>query len=303
MLAADKASGDVFGWSVALSSDGNTALIGASEESDGGTVLNGAAYVFTRTSGVWTQQQKILASDKANNDNFGWSVALSSDGNTALIGAAREDDGPSNSGAAYVFTRTASVWTQQQKILAADKASGDVFGNSVALSSDGNTALIGAPLEDDGAATDNGAAYVFTLAQVGQACSSNAECPSGFCTDGVCCNSACAGGVSDCQACSVAAGAASNGLCGPTTGNTCNDGNGCTQTDTCQAGTCTGSNLVTCTALSQCHDVGTCNPATGVCSNPTKDDGTACNDGDACTTSDACQAGTCTPGPALVCND
>ena len=77
-------------------------------------------------------------------------------------------------------------------------------------------------------------------------------------------------------------------------GTACNDGDACTQTDTCQAGACTGANPVVCAALDQCHDAGTCNPATGVCRNPTKADGTACNDGDACTQTDTCQAGTCT---------
>ncbi|MCU0658544.1 MAG: FG-GAP repeat protein [Polyangiaceae bacterium] len=162
LLAADKADLDYFGWSVALSSDGNTALIGVFGEDDGATLGNGAAYVFIQTAGVWTQQQKLLAADKANSDRFGYSVALSSDGNTALIGASEESDGDTGfNGAAYVFTRTAGVWTQQQKILAADKATFNYFGYSVALSFDGNTALIGAIWGDDGP-SDIGAAYVFT---------------------------------------------------------------------------------------------------------------------------------------------
>src|SRR5262249_16118833 len=83
------------------------------------------------------------------------------------------------------------------------------------------------------------------------------------------------------------------GVCDPATGTctfapkvdgtSCNDGNACTQSDTCQAGVCTGANPVTCTALDQCHDAGTCDPATGTCSNPSKADGTTCNDGNACT--------------------
>ena len=62
-------------------------------------------------------------------------------------------------------------------------------------------------------------------------------------------------------------------------GTSCSDGSACTQTDTCQAGTCTGSNPVTCTAADQCHDAGVCNPATGACSSPAKADGTSCSDG------------------------
>src|SRR5206468_3330825 len=77
-------------------------------------------------------------------------------------------------------------------------------------------------------------------------------------------------------------------------GTSCNDGNACTQTDTCQGGTCTGVNPVVCTALDQCHVPGACDPASGTCSNPSKVDGTTCTDGNACTQSDTCQSGTCT---------
>jgi hypothetical protein len=163
LLASDKATGDLFGYSVALSSDGNTALIGAYSKSDSPTFGNGAAYVFTRNASVWSQQQKLLTSDKADNDQFGISVALSGDGNTALIGARSKSDSPtSGNGAAYVFTRNAGVWSQQQKLLASDKADADFFGWSVALSNDGNTALIGAYYKTDSPTAENGAAYIFT---------------------------------------------------------------------------------------------------------------------------------------------
>src|SRR5439155_1610208 len=77
-------------------------------------------------------------------------------------------------------------------------------------------------------------------------------------------------------------------------GTACNDNNACTSGETCQSGTCTGTNPVVCTASDQCHDVGTCNPSTGFCSNPPKTNGTACNDGNACTQTDTCQSGVCT---------
>src|SRR2546421_702673 len=83
------------------------------------------------------------------------------------------------------------------------------------------------------------------------------------------------------------------GTCNPATGTcsnpakpdgaSCDDGNACTGTDTCQAGTCTGTNPVVCAATDQCHVAGTCDPATGTCSNPAKPNGAACNDGSACT--------------------
>ena len=123
---------------------------------------------------------------------------------------------------------------------------------------------------------------------IGDPCLSTADCSSGTCVDGVCCMTASCGA---CQACNTAG---ARGTCAATTGGTCDDGNACTQTDTCQAGTCTGANPVTCTASDQCHVAGTCNPTTGACSNPAATNGTACNDGNACTQTDTCQAGTCT---------
>ena len=157
LLASDKADGDFFGRSVAL--DGDTAIIGASSSDDSGEYDNGAAYVFTRVGGIWTEQAKLLASDKADNDIFGWSVAL--DGDTAVIAALYSDDsGTRNNGAAYVFTRVGGIWTEQAKLLASDKAGYHQFGYSIAL--DGDTALIGARGSDDSGTDNNGAAYVFT---------------------------------------------------------------------------------------------------------------------------------------------
>jgi cysteine-rich repeat protein len=80
----------------------------------------------------------------------------------------------------------------------------------------------------------------------------------------------------------------------------CDDGDACTQTDACQAGGCVGGGAVVCTPLDDCHDAGVCNPADGVCSDPAKPDGTACDDGDACTTPDQCAGGTCAGVPACI---
>ena len=76
-------------------------------------------------------------------------------------------------------------------------------------------------------------------------------------------------------------------------GATCEDGSRCTRTDVCQAGRCAGGDPVICTAFDQCHLAGECDPSSGVCSNPAKSEGTACDDGDACTQGDACSAGAC----------
>src|SRR3989442_13927995 len=103
------------------------------------------------------------------------------------------------------------------------------------------------------------------------------------------------------------------GTCNPATGvcsappnknngTACNDGDACTQTDTCQNGSCVGASPVVCTALDQCHTAGTCDPATGTCSNPSRQDGTSCDDGDGCTVGDRCLGGTCT-GVPRSCDD
>ena len=91
--------------------------------------------------------------------------------------------------------------------------------------------------------------------------------------------------------CNPATGACSDPVAPNGTG--CSDGNPCTQTDTCQGGTCLGANPVFCVESDQCHDAGVCQPANGQCTNPPKTDGTACDDGNTCTTGDACGAGNC----------
>ena len=159
----DYAGNDFFGHSVALSSDGDTVLIGAFYKTVSGRANQGAAYVFTRAGTTWTQQQKLTQSTGAANDYFGMSVALSSNGNTALIGAYQDDIGSNaDQGSATVFTRSSGVWTEQQTLTQSNGQAGDFFGCSVALSSDGNTALVGASQDDIGVNSDQGSATVFT---------------------------------------------------------------------------------------------------------------------------------------------
>jgi len=187
---------DSFGGSVALSADGNTLLVGASGEESAATGINngeadnslvsaGAAYVFIRTANSWTQQAYIKASNTNNRGFFGGALAISSDGNTITIGSSGEssaatgingngaDISASEAGAAYVFSRSGSTWTQQAYVKASNTEMGDIFGVSVALSADGNTLAVGAANEAsaatgiDGNQTDNsasgsGAIYVFT---------------------------------------------------------------------------------------------------------------------------------------------
>ena len=143
------------GASVALSADGNTALVGG--PSDNRTT--GAAWVFTRSSGVWTQQGNKLVSASGHRAGEGalplgqgMSVALSADGNTVIVGGWRAEG-------AWVFTRAGDVWTQQGNKLVGSGAVGSARqGMSVALSADGNTAIVGG-WSDNG---KTGAAWVFT---------------------------------------------------------------------------------------------------------------------------------------------
>jgi hypothetical protein len=144
LVASDGAPHDLFGGSVSVS--GDTALIGACEHDSG----RGAAYVFRRTGGIWTQQQELLASDGSSFEYFGASVSIS--GETAMVGAYAHDEWR---GAAYVFVPDGEVWTEQQTLRASDGASPDAFGISVSVS--GDTALVGARNRQ----TLTGAAYVF----------------------------------------------------------------------------------------------------------------------------------------------
>ncbi len=136
-----------------------------------------------------------------------------------------------DAGARYPIAVDPLVWSEVKKLMATDAEEDDLFGY-VAFS--GDTVVIGAPQEDAGG-SDAGAAYVFKLAlDLGDPCTDPSDCASGFCVDGVCCDDACGGDVTtDCRACSVAAGASTDGVCEDlTTGTTCDDGFFCTATDT-----------------------------------------------------------------------
>ncbi len=149
-----------FGYSVALSENGNTALIGGVGYKGG----IGAAWVFTRSGSTWTQQgEKLTGSGETGPGAFGDSVALSASGSTALIGG---NDDNTAVGAAWVFTRSGSTWTQKGEKLTAksgEEENPGEFGESVALSGEGTTALIGGPNEAAGFSFRYGAAWVFTL--------------------------------------------------------------------------------------------------------------------------------------------
>jgi len=151
LTGKEEAGAGEFGWSVALSEKGEYALIGG--PSDNGGV--GAAWVFTRSGTTWTQQARLTGKEEAGQGDFGWSVALASkEGNYAAIGA------PFNNkdvGAAWVFTRSGTTWTQQAMLTGKEEVGEGEFGGSVALSATGEYALVGGP----GNKTLVGAAWVF----------------------------------------------------------------------------------------------------------------------------------------------
>ena len=153
LISKDLQAEDELGWSVAV--DGDTLVMGALGDEPDNT---GAAYVFTRDGGGWTQMGKLTADDRTNDAGFGHSVAVH--GDTIVVGAYQEDHGTDyDAGAAYVFTKPANGWgdmTQTARLIASDAANGDEFGTSVAVH--GDTIVVGAAEEDQFA---RGSAYIF----------------------------------------------------------------------------------------------------------------------------------------------
>ncbi len=196
LKASNAQAGDRFGSAVALSADGNLLAVGAPMEDSGAAGVggaqldetapdSGAAYLFTRSAGTWTQQAYLKASNTGANDRFGSALALSGDGATVAVGATWEDspttgvggsqgDDPAtaNSGAVYVFANAGGAWSQQAYLKPSNTRASEEFGTSLSVSLDGNTLAVGAPLEGSGgvgvggnqignAAPASGAVYVF----------------------------------------------------------------------------------------------------------------------------------------------
>jgi len=181
--ASNSGAGDAFGIAIALSSNGDTLAVGARSEASSLTGVtagmvdemtsgnaapnSGAVYVFTRSTGNWSQQAYVKASNSGATDQFGTSVALSADGNSLAVGAPFEDgsgsgigsafdDFAADAGAVYVYVRSAGAWSAQAYVkTSSNLADPDRFGISVALDSSGNTLAVGAHFED-GSATGIG---------------------------------------------------------------------------------------------------------------------------------------------------
>ena len=151
LTASDASAGDALGYSVAI--DGNYAIVGAiGDDEPGGQ--EGSAYVFKRSGTSWTEQARLLASDKAPNDRFGWTVGIS--GDYAVIGAPFKDA----NGVGYIFRRSGTTWTELVRLSGSDGVASDMFGTSVAIDSDAGWAIAGASNKNTGA-DQMGAAYVF----------------------------------------------------------------------------------------------------------------------------------------------
>ena len=199
--ASNTFANTLFGYGVGLSADGNTLAASSYDEGGSARTINGvqdrnrrgsgAIYVFTRTGTTWTQQAYLKASNAEFMDSLGYSLAISQDGNTVAGGAADEDckmpgifpgettvcDNDSStdasSGAAYVFVRNGTTWSQQAFIKASNPGTNDWFGSRMALSGDGNRLAVGSQLENGGSkgingdqknqsAEDSGTVYFFT---------------------------------------------------------------------------------------------------------------------------------------------
>lgn len=174
---------DQFGWAVSLSGDGNQLAVGAPQQDNDAAGVNstsggfatdsGAVFTFSREAGNWSNGDYIKASNSGDDDRFGYSVALASDGGTLAVGAhqeASEDDADPASGAVYVFVRDQASWSQEDYLKPFNSRAYDRFGASVALSADGDTLVVGATDERGNAVGLNGqfdntfaagAAYLF----------------------------------------------------------------------------------------------------------------------------------------------
>jgi hypothetical protein len=193
LLATNGQVGDYMGCSMAISDDGNTLVAGTVEDKfaqinagAGRDLLDsvGGAYVFVRTAGQWSQQAYVKAFNPRENDQFGWAVAISRDGNTIAVGSHLEDSGArrvngdqsdassEDSGAVYVYTRTGTTWNPTAYVKASNTKPAAEFGISVALDGDGKLLAVGATKEnsaakgvngnqDDKSSLNAGAAYVY----------------------------------------------------------------------------------------------------------------------------------------------
>lgn len=156
------AAGNQFGHRVAISGDGQVALVSARYDKTYNASGNGAVYYYTKSNGVWVQQSKIYFSEAASTTLFGDGLALNQDGTVALISIMGKTINASSEGLVYQFTRSGNTWTQGSVIVPPDWKISKNFGSAISLSSDGTVAAIGAN-GDRHYGTGAGACYIFKL--------------------------------------------------------------------------------------------------------------------------------------------
>ena len=300
-----EAARDVSGSAVSLSSDGSRVAIGA-WGNDGNGDSSGHVRIFAWDGTTWSQ----IGSDidgAAESDNSSHSMSLSADGLRVAIGAYGNDDNGIGSGHVRVFEWESGDWSQLGPDIDGEDV-GDYSGRAVSLSPDGSRVAIGA-LYNDGNGSNSGHVRVFelTLAECGNGVVEAGEaCDGGGCCTGSCeiasAGSVCRASVdATCDTVETCDGASDTcpADAWAADGTVCDDGNAATGSDQCTDGVCEGANLcagVTCSASDQCHNAGTCDPQTGLCSDPFAAAGASCGDtnADQCTAPDTCDgAGNC----------
>jgi hypothetical protein len=164
LTAADAATADVFGVSVALSADGSVLAVGAILWEGASGTDRGGIYIYDWSGSAWSQRGSVLqAADAADFDTFGFSVALSADGSVLAVGARRwEGASGTDRGGVYIYDWSGSGWVQRGSVLeASDAADSDSFGSGVALSNDGSILAVGAYGWEGAAGTDRGGVYIY----------------------------------------------------------------------------------------------------------------------------------------------
>jgi len=162
LVASDAATNQYAGYSASISGDGNYILVGAYGSLISGQSNAGAGYIFYYNGSSWSQQAKLEASDAGSTDYLGLAtVDITYDGSYAILGARNDDDTATNSGAAYLFQRSGTSWSQKLKIKASDAYQSDSFGNSVSIDKVGRFVASGAYGDDDNSASSSGSVYIY----------------------------------------------------------------------------------------------------------------------------------------------
>jgi hypothetical protein len=257
---------------MAIDGDASTLLVGE----PGANVDDGRAYVFDRSGSTWSEGDTLAAPGSGHGSRFGASVSIDRSGFRAVLGG---PDAATRSGAVAVFGLSPTGWehvidvTEETPELLAE------FGTAVSFAGTGDYFAVGVP-QADTLIRDTGKVVIFTAAgELGVPCGEAAGCQSGFCVDGVCCESACGGSPDDCMGCNETITGMADGTCAVAlSGTACGDPSDseCTAPDTCDgSGTCIANHVA---------------------------DDTPCTGGSYCTSGDACAAGVCVEGSAPTCD-